>query len=77
MSLLDAETCATIGRLAKLWNQPEIEVIRRVVKEAEPAHTADDGIQKRLKAWHDLQASLAARGVDIEEWKRVARDSRR
>ena len=74
--VLDAETSATISRLAKLWNQPETEVIKRAVKAAEPIKSNQEEIEKRLAAWRELQGSLASRRVDFDEWKQVVHESR-
>ncbi|MBK8094078.1 MAG: hypothetical protein IPK32_19440 [Verrucomicrobiaceae bacterium] len=72
---LDLETSTVISRLAQLWNAPEAEVIKRAVKAAAPASNSDIAI--RLEAAEKLQKSLAARGVDFDEWQRVVHESRR
>jgi hypothetical protein len=74
--VIDEETHEAVERLAKLWGQPEAEVVKRAVRAADPK-TADAGIQERMEAWLALQGSLADRKVDFDEWKRVARESRK
>lgn len=79
---LDSETSTVLGRLAKLWNQPEVDVLKRIVKAAEPAlpapelHPVSEEARRKLALAKELQDRFAARGVDFAEWKRVAMDSR-
>ena len=74
---LDDETYAAVDRLAKLWGQPEEEVVKRAVEAAEPLLSSPSEIQRKLDALRDVQQSVASRGVDFDEWRRVVYESRR
>ncbi len=75
---LDVATHDAIEKLAKRLSTSKSDVIRRAVK-AMPAQepAPDEDIKRRLTAARRLQKSLAARGMDFDEWMRVAYESRR
>lgn len=71
---LDVESVRTIERLAKRWNVPKSEVLRRAIRLA-AAEDPDDGAA--LSALDRLQASLRARRVDLAQWERDSEAERR
>lgn len=72
---LDVESVRTIERLAKRWNVPKSEVLRRAIRLAAAAGDPDD--DAALSALDRLQASLRARRVDLAQWERDSEAERR
>ena len=72
---LDAESVRTLEWLARRWNVPKSEVLRRAIRLA--AAAGDLGDAAALSALDRLQASLRARRVDLAQWERDSEAERR
>ena len=72
---LDVETVRTLESLARSWNVPKTEVLRRAIRAA--AHEESPRARQKLEALDRWQAALKAQGVDFEAWEREARAERR
>jgi len=72
---LDAETVRTLESLARSWNVPKTEVLRRAIRAAAKEESA--GERSALESLRLLQASVKARGVDLKCWERDLRAERR
>lgn len=71
---LDVGTVRTLENLARRWNVSKSEALRRAIRgEAERQPSRSD---TRLQALRQLQASVAARGVDLAAWERDVREMR-
>ena len=72
---LDVETVRTLESLARSWNVPKSEVLRRAIRAA--AREESPGERSALESLRLLQASVKARGVDLKRWERELRAERR
>ena len=72
---LDVETVRTLEALARRWNVPKSEVLRRAIRAA--ASDENQRVKSKLEALDRWQASLKAQGVDLAAWEREARAERR
>ena len=71
---LDVGTVRTLEGLARRWNVSKSEALRRAIRsEAERQPSRADA---RLQALRALQASVAARGVDLDGWERQTKEIR-
>ena len=72
---LDRETLKQLQQLARTWQVPKTEVVRRAIRS-----TADRELpvpwEKRLAALRSLRKSLRDRGVDFDKWQRDLRKLR-
>jgi predicted transcriptional regulator len=74
---LDEPTARRLKRLAARWQVSQAEVVRRSLEQAEQAEVATPDIEARIAAARRLRERLQARKVDVTEWMRTARASRR
>lgn len=65
---LDVETVPNMEVLAKRWNVPESDVLRRAIRITATNERLDESA--KLAALDRLQASLCERKVDISQWAR-------
>ena len=72
---LDVETVRTLEALARRWNVPKTEVLRRAIRAA--AREESPVERSALESLRLLQASVKARGVDLKRWERELRTERR
>ena len=72
---LDIETARALEVLARRWKVSKSEAVRRAVGAV--AEKEDPRARKKLEALDKLQASVKARGIDVEAWAREARAERR
>lgn len=72
---LDAETVARLERLARDWKLSKSAVLRKLIREAEPAAGAHDA-DPRLAALHALQRLNRLSPRQAEEWARETRRER-
>ena len=77
---LDAETAAALMALAQRWQTTPVDALRRSILEAarEPVPPRADAftLAERVRALHELRASLSAQGVDFDAWAREAQAMR-
>ena len=72
---LDIETARALEVLAGRWKVSKSEAVRRAV--GAMAEKESPCARKKLEALRQLQASVKARGIDVEAWAREARAERR
>ena len=71
---LDVETVRALESLARSWNVPKTEVLRRAIRAA--AEEENPRAQRKLEALRQLQASVKQRGVDLAAWEEEIRATR-
>ena len=72
---LDVESVRALEELAGRWGVSKSEALRRAIRSEagrQPARSGD-----ALAALDQLQASLRARSVDLEQWAREVESERR
>ncbi|MFZ4774654.1 MAG: hypothetical protein ACOYM3_04780 [Terrimicrobiaceae bacterium] len=74
---LDETTTLRLKRLAALWNVSQAEVVRRSVETAENQCSSDSAARRRIQAARELRHTMAGSKINIQDWLRLARDSRR
>lgn len=72
---LDVETVRTLESLARSWNVPKTEVLRRAIRAA--AREESQSERSALESLRLLQTSVKARGIDLKHWERELRAERR
>ena len=72
---LDVETVRTLESLARRWNVPKSEVLRRAIRAA--AGEKSQRAREKLEALRQLQAYVQRRGIDVAAWEQEARAERR
>ena len=72
---LDVQSVRTLEALARRWNVPKSEVLRRAIRIAAMEEELDDSA--KLAALDRLQASVGERKVDVSKWARDLRAERR
>jgi predicted transcriptional regulator len=74
---LDENTARRLKRLAARWQVSQAEVVRRSVEKAEQSEISEATGQDRVEAARRLRATLQDRKIDVKNWIRTARESRR
>ncbi|MFZ4767091.1 MAG: hypothetical protein ACOYMN_19230 [Roseimicrobium sp.] len=74
---LDVETHNAIEMLAKRLSTSKSDVIRQAVKVLRENEPMDPDVEKRIEAAQRLRKSLRSQRVDVEEWLKTIRNSRR
>lgn len=72
---LDLESVRALEALARRWNVPKSEVLRRAIKAVAAEEAGHAG--GPLATLHQLQASVRDEGVDLGQWARDVRTERR
>ena len=72
---LDVETVRTLESLARSWNVPKTEVLRRAIRAA-AAGERSQRAREKLEALRQLQDYVQRRGIDVEAWEREVRAER-
>ncbi len=72
---LDVETVRTLEALARRWNVPKTEVLRRAIRAA-AAGERSQRAREKLEALGQLQDYVQRRGIDVEAWAREVRATR-
>ncbi|MBC5811537.1 MAG: ribbon-helix-helix protein, CopG family [Candidatus Eremiobacteraeota bacterium] len=73
---LDAQSVARLQALARKWQVPKTEVVRRALQQAFAGEEILSPEQK-IATLRRLQKKFAAAGVDFEKWKRETKRGRR
>lgn len=71
---LDIETARALEVLARRWEVSKSEAVRRAVGAV--AEKEGPRARKKLEALDKLQASVKARGIDLEAWEQEVRATR-
>ena len=72
---LDVETVRTLESLARSWNVPKTEVLRRAIRAAAAGERSQRACEK-LEALGQLRDYVQRRGIDVEAWAREVRATR-
>lgn len=73
---LDAESIERLQALARKWQVPKTEVVRRALQQAS-ANESTLSPEQKIATLHRLQKRFADAGVDFEKWKRDTKRGRR
>lgn len=73
---LDDLTIAKLQALARKWQVPKTEVLRRAVREA-AERESDVSVEEKLAALHELQRQFAEAKTDFVKWRKTIREGRR
>ncbi len=73
---LDEASIAKLQTLARKWQVPKTEVLRRALHQT-LEREQEAPVAEKLAALHALQKELRAQGVDFAAWKKNARSGRR